>query len=79
MKISCHTTRKVGLAWMHGSPCAVEMRQCRRAWIMSPPRPATLGEIMEAALDCNPSAEHFMSNLKDDDAAYWDDAAPLQE
>jgi hypothetical protein len=46
---------------------------------MSPPRPATLGEIMEAALDRNLSAEHFMSNLEEDDAAYWDDAIDLQE
>jgi len=44
---------------------------------MSTPRPATLGEIMEAALDRNPSAEHFMSNLEEDDAAYWDDTPPL--
>ena len=79
MKIRCHKSWKVGLVWMHGTLCAVEMRKCRRGWITSPPRPATLGEIMEAALARNLSAEHVLSNLEDEDLAYWDDAVGLQE
>lgn len=79
MKIRGHINRKIGLVWMHGTLCVVEMRKCRRTWIFSSLRLAMLGEIIEASQDRNPAVESFISNIEEEDAAYWDDAIDLQD